>query len=96
MSWLRLRFLLRDLPSLAAPAVASLLALAAWDTIVRLRHVPEYLLPGPLRVASALRGDWALLFPSLLVTLTVTLEALLAAAVLGAGLAVLLAQAAWI
>jgi NitT/TauT family transport system permease protein len=49
-----------------------------------------------LRVAAALRQDWGTLFPSLLVTLRVTGEALLAAAVLGAGLAVLLAQARWI
>jgi NitT/TauT family transport system permease protein len=49
-----------------------------------------------LRVAAALRQDWGTLFPSLLVTLRVTAEALLAAAVLGAGLAVLLAQARWI
>jgi NitT/TauT family transport system permease protein len=87
---------LRDLRGLLPPALLALLALAGWEAIVRLRHIPEYLLPGPLRIAAALRDDWATLFPSLLVTLTVTVEALLAAAILGAGLAVLLAQAQWI
>jgi NitT/TauT family transport system permease protein len=86
----------RSLRGLLPPAVLAFLALAGWEAIVRLRHVPEYLLPGPLRIAAALKDDWATLFPSLLVTLTVTVEALLAAAVLGAGLAVLLAQAQWI
>jgi len=87
---------LRDLRGLLPPAILAVLALAGWEAIVRLRHLPEYLLPGPLRIAAALKDDWATLYPSLLVTLTVTVEALLAAAVLGAGLAVLLAQAQWI
>lgn len=78
------------------PAAVVALALAAWEATVRLRHIPEYLLPGPLRIAAALRDDWPLLFPSLLQTLATTGEALLAAAVLGAGLAVLLIQAKWI
>jgi NitT/TauT family transport system permease protein len=78
------------------PAIVFALALAAWEAVVRLRHLPEYLLPGPLRIAAALGADWGTLYPSLLVTLTVTGEALLAAAVLGAGLAALLAQARWI
>jgi NitT/TauT family transport system permease protein len=86
----------RTLRGSLPPALAALLAIAAWEAVVRLRHLPEYLLPGPLRIATALREDWGTLLPSLLVTLTVTGEALLAAAVLGAGLAVLLAQARWI
>ncbi|HEV7516638.1 MAG TPA: ABC transporter permease subunit, partial [Thermoanaerobaculia bacterium] len=86
----------RSLRGLLPPLLVAALALAVWEAVVRLRHLPEYLLPGPLRIAAALRDDWATLFPSLLVTLTVTAEALLAAAVLGAGLAVLLAQARWI
>jgi NitT/TauT family transport system permease protein len=86
----------RSLRGLLPPVLVAALALAVWEAVVRLRHLPEYLLPGPLRIAAALRDDWATLFPSLLVTLTVTAEALLAAAVLGAGLAVLLAQARWI
>jgi NitT/TauT family transport system permease protein len=86
----------RTLANALPPAVVAVLALAAWEAVVRLRHIPEYLLPGPLRIASALRGDWPVLFPSLLQTLSITGEALLAATVLGAGLAVLLIQAKWI
>ncbi len=86
----------RALSNVLPPAVVAVLALAAWEAVVRLRHIPEYLLPGPLRIATALRDDWPVLFPSLLQTLAITGEALLAAAVLGAGLAVLLIQAKWI
>jgi len=86
----------RLLASALPPAAVVVLVLAAWEAVVRLRQIPEYLLPGPLRIAAALREDWAVLFPSLLRTLTITAEALLAAAVLGAALAVLLVQAKWI
>ncbi len=78
------------------PLLVSALAMALWEAAVRLRHVPEYLLPGPLRIAAALREDWPVLQPALLATLAVTLAALAAAAVLGAALAVLLTQARWI
>jgi NitT/TauT family transport system permease protein len=86
------RFLANALP----PAAVVALVLAAWEAVVRTRHIPEYLLPGPLRIAAALREDWPLLYPALLQTLSITGEALLAAALLGAGLAVLLIQAKWI
>jgi NitT/TauT family transport system permease protein len=86
----------RLLANVLPPAAVVALALAAWEAVVRMRHIPEYLLPGPLRVAEALREDWPVLFPALLQTLSITGEALLAAAVLGGGLAVLLIQAKWI
>jgi NitT/TauT family transport system permease protein len=86
----------RTLANALPPTVVAVLALAAWEAVVRLRHIPEYLLPGPLRIGAALRDDWPVLYPSLLQTLAITGEALLAAAILGAGLAVLLIQAKWI
>jgi len=78
------------------PLVVIVLSLAAWEGLVRWRHIPEYILPGPLRIAAALGESWPTLFSSLLFTLAVTGEALLAAVVLGGGLAVLLAQSRWI
>jgi NitT/TauT family transport system permease protein len=86
----------RTLQNALPPAAVAALFLGAWEGFVRLRHIPEYLLPGPLRIAAALFAGWPTLYPSLLVTLKVTGEALLAATLLGAGLAVLLAQARWI
>ncbi|HZF10699.1 MAG TPA: ABC transporter permease subunit [Thermoanaerobaculia bacterium] len=86
----------RALRNALPPALVVAVVLALWEGVVRLRHLPEYLLPGPLRIAAVLGADWGTLYPSLLATLRVTGEALLAAAVLGAGLAILLAQARWI
>src|SRR5262249_30939803 len=78
------------------PALLGGLALAAWEAFVRLRHVPPYILPGPLRIAAALGTDGPLLLPALGATLAVTAEALAAAAVVGGGLAVVIAQARWL
>jgi NitT/TauT family transport system permease protein len=86
----------RWLAALAPPLAMITLCLAAWEGLVRWRQIPEYILPGPLRIAAALVESWPVLYPSLLFTLAVTGEALLAAVVLGGGLAVLLAQSRWI
>jgi NitT/TauT family transport system permease protein len=86
----------RWISALGPPLAVIALCLAAWEGFVRWRHIPEYILPGPLRIAAALAESWPDLYPSLLFTLKVTGEALLAAVVLGGGLAVLLAQSRWI
>jgi len=70
--------------------------LLAWEVLVRWRGIPEYILPGPWRIGRALASDWAVLFPSLGVTLAVTGAALVAATMGGALLAILLTQARWI
>jgi NitT/TauT family transport system permease protein len=82
--------------AIVPPLAVLLLLLALWEGLVRWRQIPEYVLPGPLRIASALVESWPALFPSLLFTLAVTGQALLAAVVLGGGLAVVLAQSRWI
>jgi NitT/TauT family transport system permease protein len=82
--------------ALGPPLLVIALCLAAWEGLVRWRQIPEYILPGPLRIAAALVESWPALYPSLLFTLAVTGEALLAAVVLGLALAVLLAQSRWI
>ncbi len=90
------RVAIRRIQALGLPLLVMLSFLSAWEGIVRWREIPEYILPGPLRIATALGESWSVLYPSLLVTLAVTGEALLAAVVLGGGLAVLLAQSRWI
>jgi NitT/TauT family transport system permease protein len=77
---------------LLAPAVIGLLVLGGWEWLVRARGIPPYVLPGPVAIAETLVRDWGTLSASLLVTLQITLLALLVAASLGLVLAVLFAQ----
>jgi NitT/TauT family transport system permease protein len=78
------------------PLVIGALALLAWDLIVRLNHIPHYILPGPGLVLRSLILDWDTLSGSLLVTLRITFSALLIAVVGGVGLAVLFSLSPWI
>ena len=65
------------------------LGILAWDLVVRARDIPPYVLPGPKLVFATLWSDRTLLFDSLMVTLTTTLEGFGLALLGGAGLAVL-------
>jgi NitT/TauT family transport system permease protein len=78
------------------PVVILILGLAAWEIAVRAAQVPVYILPGPLVIARTLVRDWSTLYPSLVVTVVITLAALTAATVLGVLIAVLFAQSKWI
>jgi NitT/TauT family transport system permease protein len=78
------------------PAAIGLVALFAWEAVVRLKAIPPYLLPGPLLIGGTLLKDWHTLYPSLLVTLTVTGAALLVATVAGTAIAILFAQWHWV
>ena len=75
----------------AAPALLGLLALAVWEAVVRVTNVPVYLVPGPIAIVRAFLADPNVLLMSLVSTLTVTFAALIAAASLGALLAVAMA-----
>jgi len=74
------------------PVLFGVALLAAWEAAVRLGHVPEYVVPGPVAIARALLHDGPDLLAGLAVTLEVTLAALVLAALTGAVLAFLLAQ----
>jgi NitT/TauT family transport system permease protein len=71
------------------PFAVLALGLAIWQAVVSIENIPPYVLPGPGLILRTLVGDWALLFQSLLVTLSTTFEGFLLAAVGGVGLAVL-------
>ncbi|MBV8473414.1 MAG: ABC transporter permease [Hyphomicrobiales bacterium] len=75
------------------PAAAFALALAFWEAVVRFYDVPSYILPPPSLVVVTLFKDWGVLSASLLVTLSITFEAL-AAAIVG-GVVIALAFAQW-
>src|SRR5271168_3697945 len=77
---------------IALPIVVLSLGLAFWEATVRIENIPPYVLPGPALILRTLVSDWVLLFQSLLVTLTTTIEGFLLAAIGGVGLAVLFNQ----
>ena len=74
------------------PFLFGLIVLALWETAVRVNNVPEYVVPGPLAILRALGKDGGDLLAGLLVTLEVTVAALVLAALSGGALAFLLAQ----
>jgi NitT/TauT family transport system permease protein len=79
-----------------APVVVGILAILAWDIFVRVTKMPPYLLPGPFLVLQTLISDWTILFPSLLITLQITIAAFVAAVVSGLLVAILFTQSKWI
>ena len=76
----------------ALPIVVLIVALLIWEAIVRINHIPAYVLPGPGLILRTLMDDWELLSQSLVVTLVTTIEGFLLAAAGGVGLAVLFNQ----
>ena len=46
-------------PSIIAPIVIGILALAFWEWIVWYKDIKPYVLPGPVTIAKALVNDWA-------------------------------------
>ncbi|WP_448565166.1 ABC transporter permease [Trichothermofontia sp.] len=83
-------------PEVIAPMIVGILFLVAWEGFVRVAKMPIYLLPGPFLVFQTLIQDWPLLFPSLLVTLRITIVAFITAAVSGLVMAILFTQSKWI
>jgi NitT/TauT family transport system permease protein len=79
-----------------APLTLAILAIGAWDLVVRMNEIPPYILPSPALVLQSLIKDWPTLWPSLLVTLRITAMALAAAIFGGVGLAVLFSLSRWI
>lgn len=79
-----------------APTIVGIAAVLGWDAFVRVTNTPPYLLPGPGLVLKTLIEEWGDLFPSLLITVQITVMAFLAAVVSGVLIAILFAQSKWI
>jgi NitT/TauT family transport system permease protein len=77
---------------IALPIVVLALAMALWETAVRVGNIPPYILPAPSQIAQTLVTDRAILLQSLAVTLVTTCEGFALAALGGVGLAVLFNQ----
>ena len=83
-------------PKFLMPLAVGLLALGAWEGIVRYHGIPHYILPGPILVAKTMWIDWGTLSGSLWITLSISMAALAVAVVAGVSLAVLFAQSKWV
>jgi NitT/TauT family transport system permease protein len=83
----RARFLL--------PVLMLGVSIILWDVVVRLADIPPYVLPGPGDVFLTLLQDRAVLFESLVVTLTTAFEGFVAAALGGVALAFLFSRSKW-
>ena len=70
------------------PVLVLVLVIWAWDTVVRIEHIPPFVLPSPGLVFSTLIADRVLLFDSLLITLSITFQGFILAAVGGITLAI--------
>ncbi len=78
--------------NIGLPIFALLVALLGWEAVVRFNNIPPVILPSPSLIAYTLVKDWHTLFGSLEVTMSITLQALIAATVGGTLLALAFAQ----
>ena len=78
--------------NLLLPLLLGVALLGLWQWIVRAEAIPPYVLPAPFDIALALTNNFSSLMGSLLATFTVTLEAFLAALLVGVALAILFSQ----
>jgi NitT/TauT family transport system permease protein len=78
--------------NLLLPLLLAAILLGAWEWAVAHWQVPPYVLPAPSAIARAFIGNFASLMAALASTLTVTLEAFLAATILGTATAILFSQ----
>ena len=83
-------------PRILAPLAIGVVVVALWEAIVRVNHIPVYVLPGPILVVETLIKDWGTLSVSLWVTLQITFMALIVAVTLGVSISVLFSQSKWI
>ena len=74
------------------PVIVLAATVLAWDLVVRIFAIPPFVLPGPGLVAATLVTDFSLLMQSLFVTLAITFEGFMLAAVGGILLAVVFNQ----
>ena len=86
----------RSFADYALPLLVFLAMIGLWEALVRVNDIPPYVLPSPSLIGVTLVKDWGTLSGSLLVTLQITFEALLAATVGGVALAILFARSRWI
>jgi NitT/TauT family transport system permease protein len=90
-----LQVLIRLLAHYAVPIIIFVAILVVWEAVVWFGDIQQYVLPAPHLILQTLVADWDTLFPSLLVTLKTTFEALVAAGCGGLLLAMVFSRWAW-
>src|SRR5438445_2363437 len=82
----------KQLPDIALPVAVAALVLGAWEWAVAHWQVPVYVLPAPSAITKALVDNFSSLMEALASTLLVTLQAFVAATVLGVAMAIAFSQ----
>ena len=77
---------------IALPVMVAALLLGAWEGAVVHWQVPPYILPAPSAIARAFGENFTALMAALISTLTITLQAFFAAAILGVATAIAFSQ----
>jgi NitT/TauT family transport system permease protein len=83
---------MRRIRDFALPLLVALLVLGAWQWAVAHWQVPVYVLPAPSAIAKAMADNFSSLMAALASTLAVTVEAFVAATVLGVATAIAFSQ----
>ncbi|HEX4635401.1 MAG TPA: ABC transporter permease [Rhizomicrobium sp.] len=83
---------MRRILDISLPLLVALAVLGAWEWAVTHWQVPVYVLPAPSAIAKAFAENFSSLTQALASTLTVTLEAFVAATVLGIATAIAFSQ----
>ncbi len=83
-------------PKILAPLAIGVVMLGLWELVVRINHIPVFILPGPILIVQTLIKDWGTLSTSLWITLQITFMALIVAVALGVFISVLFSQSKWI
>ena len=75
-----------------APSLLFIILIFLWEIILIINETPHYIIPKPSLVFITIINEWNSLISAMLITLSVTLLALLMAVILGFAIAVIISQ----
>ena len=78
------------------PLAIAVVVVITWHGLVIAYEIPRYIVPSPADVAQTLVQDWGLLWDSLLITMRVTVCALVLAVLAGTLIAFIFVQSRWV
>lgn len=80
---------MRFLRQIGRGAAAIVLVIVAWEVVVRLFRVPNYVLPAPTEIAGTIKAEWALLLQYTYITVAETVVGFALAIIFGVAAAIL-------